>query len=420
MTRESSSRPVRPHSLGWVAVTALVAMVAVAAALLFLKHIGAQSVAAQRDLALVSEGVAKQEALEWRAAAGLEAGEVRDDLVAERAETSALLATPTLTDSHLRVQPHLSKLRDLSAAYAKAVDRELDLLATGDRAAALAFDRETVDPAFERVDNEIDSATAALASQERLARRLSDGGVVLVVLLSGALVVATDRRRRTAERRQRATAEHLAMHDPLTSLPNRRLFLDRLTTTLRRHELSGGGSACLLYLDLDDFKAVNDSFGHAGGDELLVAATRRLQGGVYPTDTLCRLGGDEFAVLLENADAEAGRRTAERLLALLVKDFDIAGHRVRISASVGVAVVDGSWPVASDVLHAADHAMYGAKREGKGRVVVHAQNMSMAALRHAERRQALHAGLAADPADQPIVDLRDGRPTAAPAPAGLR
>jgi diguanylate cyclase (GGDEF)-like protein len=237
-----------------------------------------------------------------------------------------------------------------------------------------------VNPAFGHVTEEISEETALLTARAETTERLSDGGIVLIVLVAVAMVLAADRRRRAADRRRRADVEHLALHDPLTALPNRRLFLERVDATLRRQVLEGG-SACLLYLDLDGFKAVNDAFGHAGGDELLIAATHRLKGGVHPTDTLCRLGGDEFGVLLEDVDERAGHRVGERLLGLLTEDFAVAGDRVRISASVGVAVLDGSWTSAGDVLHAADQAMYDAKRRGKNRVALFEADRSKAAPR---------------------------------------
>jgi diguanylate cyclase (GGDEF)-like protein len=164
-------------------------------------------------------------------------------------------------------------------------------------------------------------------------------------------------------------------------------------------------------LDLDDFKAVNDTLGHAAGDELLVEVTRRLKNSVYPTDTLCRLGGDEFAVLLGSVDADSGRRSAERLLSLISENFSIAGRSIRVSASVGVAVLDGSWSVASEVLTAADQAMYAAKRQGKSCVILHEHHMSLAAARHGQLTQALREGLLlgeVSVAYQPIVELCSG------------
>ena len=394
----------------WVRVTFTVLSVGlvlvVTGGLLYAKHVAADALAAQRDIAVVALEISEQDSQEWRAVAGEDIGDVRAALALSRAEVELTLSGLGTGGSNV----HVDHLVGSTAAYSAAVDRELSLLEGGNREAALEMDESMVDPAFELVTEEVAAATAVLATRARIAGLLSDWGIVGIVLLAVALVSVTDRRRRASDRGRREDAEHLALHDPLTALPNRRLFLDRIDKTLRRHQ-QDNGTGCLLYVDLDDFKAVNDSLGHAAGDELLILATQRLKNAVYPTDTLCRLGGDEFAVLLENADAEAGRRIGERLLSLLAEDFFVAGRSVRVSASVGVAVVDGTWPVASDVLRAADQAMYGAKRTGKGQVVLHEQEMTIAAARHGQLAQLLPAGMAAGEvtvAYQPIVDLHSG------------
>ena len=171
--------------------------------------------------------------------------------------------------------------------------------------------------------------------------------------------------------------EHLALHDPLTGLPNRTLFMDRLGHAVSRARRKGEKVA-VLFVDLDDFKPVNDSFGHGTGDELLAAVAGRLGGVLRPSDTAARLGGDEFVVLLEDlgdagegGDAEAGaERVAQRVAQELGEPFDLDGRRLSVSASVGVAVggPDGAEP--EDLLRAADAAMYRAKEGGKARYEV--------------------------------------------------
>ncbi|MDQ1585186.1 MAG: hypothetical protein QOJ90_2405 [Actinomycetota bacterium] len=375
--------------------------------LLSFKASAEQALTAQRDLASVGTQMASQDAQEWRARARVDPVEVRQALVISRAEVDRLLSRPALVQA---LHGRLDRIRRAERAYTVAVDLELALLVADKHSAALAFDKETLDPAFRVISGELDLGTQELNSRARFAARVSDGGIVLIVLVFSGLVLVAHRYRRRSDLRQRADVEHLALHDPLTSLPNRRLFLDRVERALdvQRH---GGSTSCLLYLDLDDFKAVNDTLGHAAGDELLVEVTRRLKNSVYPTDTLCRLGGDEFAVLLGSVDADSGRRSAERLLSLISENFSIAGRSIRVSASVGVAVLDGSWSVASEVLTAADQAMYAAKRQGKSCVILHEHHMSLAAARHGQLTQALREGLLlgeVSVAYQPIVELCSG------------
>jgi diguanylate cyclase (GGDEF)-like protein len=161
--------------------------------------------------------------------------------------------------------------------------------------------------------------------------------------------------------------DHQANHDVLTGLANRKKFRDRLDHALDLHTRDRRPVA-LLFLDLDDFKIVNDTLGHTVGDQLLVGIAERLNGAVRTADTVARLGGDEFAVLLESgADP---MRCAERITAALQGPFFLAGQTVRATGSVGVVeLTDGDSPVTADVLLArVDIAMYTAKRAGKARI----------------------------------------------------
>jgi len=166
--------------------------------------------------------------------------------------------------------------------------------------------------------------------------------------------------------------EYQALHDPLTGLANRALFRDRVVHTLaRRTRHPEPKLFAALFLDLDDFKVVNDGLGHAAGDELLRGVAGRLRGCVRDEDTLARLGGDEFAILLEQPiDQQAADAVAERIGAVLAEPFRLRGRDVWVTASVGVAVSSGAQDGAQDVddvLHQADIAMYKAKACGKGR-----------------------------------------------------
>jgi diguanylate cyclase (GGDEF)-like protein len=191
--------------------------------------------------------------------------------------------------------------------------------------------------------------------------------VVLVLLIVGRqLLTVLDNQ--ALNRRLAAMVgqlEHRAFHDALTGLPNRALFRERVGHALRRRSQAGTPLA-LLFIDLDDFKTVNDQLGHAAGDDLLAAVARRLLTCVRGEDTVARLGGDEFAVLLEQSSShEVAVRVAGRILEAMRPPFSLEGHQVQIGASVGVTV-SGATEV-DQVLREADVAMYTAKAHGKGR-----------------------------------------------------
>ncbi len=171
-----------------------------------------------------------------------------------------------------------------------------------------------------------------------------------------------------------------AFHDSLTGLANRALFADRLEHALARTRRFGQPIA-VLFIDLDDFKTVNDSLGHGEGDRLLIAVSERLVKAVRTGDTIARMGGDEFAVLIEDP-AEAGAPTvvAERLLAALEGPFEHGAKELFVHASVGVATSASSGQKADDLLRDADVSMYTAKGNGKNRVEVFVPSMHEAAL----------------------------------------
>jgi len=197
-----------------------------------------------------------------------------------------------------------------------------------------------------------------------------------------------------------------AFHDPLTGLANRALFVDRLEHALA----TSVGGAAVLFIDLDDFKTVNDSLGHDAGDELLVLAAHRIASGLRPSDTAARFGGDEFAVLLERAGEQEAATTAEQILTSLAAPFDIHDREVFVHASIGVAVSDGSDPTA--MLRNADIAMYRAKATGKRRYDTYRSDMHADAVRRLELHADLERGLDRNEFRahyQPIVNLESGR-----------
>jgi diguanylate cyclase (GGDEF)-like protein/PAS domain S-box-containing protein len=189
---------------------------------------------------------------------------------------------------------------------------------------------------------------------------LEAGGETFVV----ATIVDETERRRSADE-----LFHRAVHDPLTGLANRVLLVDRLDHALARADRRAQTVAAL-YVDLDGFKAVNDTSGHAVGDEVLRIVADRLAGAVRPEDTVARFGGDEFVVLCENlADPGDALRVADRILADLGRPIRHRSGWARLSASVGVVLADGPGSGAA-LIDAADQAMYRAKRRGGAAVEV--------------------------------------------------
>jgi len=186
--------------------------------------------------------------------------------------------------------------------------------------------------------------------------------------------------------------QHQAMHDPLTGLPNRALFTDRLRQALTRAKRREGGVA-VLFMDLDNFKVVNDSLGHKAGDRLLVAASKRIRTLLRPEDTVARLGGDEFVFLLEDTGAQDALRVAERVLEQLREPFSLGRHRLVVTASIGIATGGANGKYAADLLRDADLAMYRAKRAGKARHVVFEETMNAEALERLEMEQDLRRAI---------------------------
>jgi diguanylate cyclase (GGDEF)-like protein/PAS domain S-box-containing protein len=158
---------------------------------------------------------------------------------------------------------------------------------------------------------------------------------------------------------------HQAFHDGLTQLANRSLFVDRLQHALVASSRTGARAA-VLFLDLDDFKSINDTLGHAVGDQLIRGVADRLRASLRASDTAARLGGDEMAVLLEGCDEKGAERVAEKIVASLESPFTLAGRPVAVRASVGVAVASPGDLAVDELLSKADAAMYATKSRGKG------------------------------------------------------
>ncbi len=201
------------------------------------------------------------------------------------------------------------------------------------------------------------------------------GVSLLLAMLTWQLATGQARafaRAQTMTRELRESEErmrHMAQHDPLTHLPNRALFSDRLQAALARARRDSA-RACLMFVDLDHFKPVNDAHGHAVGDQLLVAATQRMRDCLRESDTLARVGGDEFVVLLPHIDTRLDAQlVAERIRAALSHPFTIEGHVLRISASIGIGIFPEHGSDDVGLMKSADHAMYQAKEVGRDRLV---------------------------------------------------
>lgn len=205
---------------------------------------------------------------------------------------------------------------------------------------------------------------------------------------------------------------HLAMHDVLTGLPNRLHLLERLASEIQRFQDGLEGSFALMFLDLDRFKLVNDSIGHAAGDQMLVEVARRLVGILSSNDLVARLGGDEFAILTRfGRDKSQAMERGRQLLLALEESMWIAGRELFASGSMGIAVWDPRYTSGDEMLRDADAAMYRAKIKGQSRCMVFDGAMRDAALRSLELEADLRrAILSRDflPFYQPIVSLEDG------------
>ena len=221
--------------------------------------------------------------------------------------------------------------------------------------------------------------------------------------VSQGLVVDT-----TDQKRLEAQLLHDALHDPLTGLANRVLFRDHLERALIRRRRRRS-SVALLFLDVDDFKVVNDSLGHRAGDRLLVEVARRIEATIRAGDVAARQGGDEFTVLIEGVQSvEEATETAERLAANLREPIDVEGRSMVIGVSIGIALANGPETVADDLLAHADAAMYAAKAQGKARHAVFDPSMRVRARSRLETEAELRTAIDQQEFElhyQPIVDL---------------
>ncbi|MBK8754074.1 MAG: EAL domain-containing protein [Candidatus Competibacteraceae bacterium] len=199
----------------------------------------------------------------------------------------------------------------------------------------------------------------------------------------------------TERQRTEQRIEHLAYYDALTNLPNRMLLAQRAELALAMAARQRTGLA-VLFLDLDRFKDVNDSLGHAEGDALLIQVAARLQEQTRETDTVCRLGGDEFVLLLPDTNQEGALQVADKVLMAFRQPFPLAGHHLRVTVSVGIALYPHDGQNVNDLLKNADAALYQAKQDGRNTRSFYASEMNVATFERlvleSELRKAIAAG----------------------------
>jgi diguanylate cyclase (GGDEF)-like protein len=331
--------------------------------------------------------------------------------------------SPELTELYSTLEPHYSAL--VSRASGILVLAEAGLPVPHMQVEELAADAELYETAMSsvvfRYQTEAEGRVANL-------RVLEYGllSLTLIVLLVEALFLfrpaATATRRRWEEQLQSHITEreddqrrmsYLARFDPLTGLINRFMFSDRLQNAISRARRDGG-LVSLMFLDLDEFKAVNDRFGHTTGDELLQQVAERLQAAVRESDTVARIGGDEFTIVLEGSQrVEDAGHVATKILRALGVPYEVDGHTLHITASIGIALYPVDGEDADSLLRDADIAMYSAKSAGRNTYQYFTPELRE---QTSERlflidglRRALDSGRELDLMYQPFVDLATGR-----------
>jgi diguanylate cyclase (GGDEF)-like protein/PAS domain S-box-containing protein len=342
----------------------------------------------------------------------LEAAELADDLLEQRSEerfrslvqnSNDLIAVlePDLTIRY--VTPSVSAM--LGYEPDAIVGRNLDSLLHPDEAEATS----------ERIREDV-RANGRVEHELRLQRQDGAWRTVEVVMsdlmddptVGGLVFTAHDVTDRRALEDQ---LTHQAFHDALTGLPNRALLTDRVTHALERKQRIGSDLA-LLFLDVDDFKTINDSLGHAAGDELLVEIANRLRGCLRGADTAARLGGDEFAIVLEDTKGvEGAAEVAARILEALAPPFTLGSTELLARASIGIEI-GRAGQTAGELLRNADVAMYQAKQNGGNRYELFKPQMHAAALTRLELKGELERAFHADELDlhyQTLVELKTGR-----------
>jgi diguanylate cyclase (GGDEF)-like protein/PAS domain S-box-containing protein len=228
--------------------------------------------------------------------------------------------------------------------------------------------------------------------------------------ITGVVIIFRDI---TARKQVERQLRHLALHDPLTGLPNRALLMDRLALAFEHTRRYPDHRYAVLYLDLDRFKVINDSLGHLAGDQLLVGVARRLSEDLRAVDTIARLGGDEFAILINGiVDTRDALHIAERILQSMSLPMQLGGHEIHTTVSIGIALSAPGHERSEDILRDADTALYRAKGQGKARYSVFDAELHQRALDMLRLEIDLRRAIERDEFRlyyQPIYALADGR-----------
>jgi diguanylate cyclase (GGDEF)-like protein/PAS domain S-box-containing protein len=252
-----------------------------------------------------------------------------------------------------------------------------------------------------------DKPFGILYAHARQPRAFSDDDIRFLSAIANLITSAVDRHREEQATRQEA------LHDPLTHLPNRTLALDRIAQALARRRREGI-DVVIFALDVDRFKMINDSFGHAAGDEVLLTVAPRLIAAVRPSDTVARLGGDEFVVICVGADAASqATEVAERLAAAARQSLMLEGGEHSVTVSIGITVSGSPQDTPGSLLRDADVAMYRAKERGRGRYELFDEAMRTEVMMRMRTESELRRGLDGGEFKvwyQPVIDLASGRP----------
>jgi diguanylate cyclase (GGDEF)-like protein/PAS domain S-box-containing protein len=270
-----------------------------------------------------------------------------------------------------------------------------------------------------RLDAHLEGARSSFECEHRLLNGFGDPHWVLargravrdldgrVTRMAGFLMDTTDRRR------QEEQAVHKSLHDELTGLANRGLFIDRVERALIVPERDGGSDLAILFIDLDHFKQVNDLYGHAAGDQILREVGRRLESVLRPGDTVARLGGDEFGILLTNVQGiDLTIVIAKRILDLVSQPVAFDRNQLVVNASIGIATSEHGYEGAERIIHDADLAMYRAKSLGRSTFQVCDPAMHQNAISRIRLETELRQAVNEHQFEihyQPIIDLDSGR-----------
>jgi diguanylate cyclase (GGDEF)-like protein len=279
------------------------------------------------------------------------------------------------------------------------------------------FDWAHYDPDLQRSASAIcvplvakDELIGVLNVNAKPERKYTENDLRALSLFGERAGVAVEVARINKARRQVSNqGKYHVMHDPLTGLPNRTLLLDRVANAIARRR-PPGHAAVLMFLDLDDFKRVNDSLGHTAGDQVLIALADRLVKSVRSGDSVAHFGGDEFAVLLEAKDSEEATAAAERILEDLEKPFPIEGREVTFTASVGIALAQSNEIRPDELMRNAFTALHTAKEQGRSEIAVFEESMHSSALSRLDLEQELRHAVENRGLDvyfQPLLKLSD-------------